>query len=98
MSEKRPFFSLGDCVTKGKGYEEHLFITNPNSIPATFATYIMPFKHCYNTLMLLFPIEHKFLYPNKTPNTTYLLVPSRSLCSIRLTTTRNNSWYCEYMK
>ncbi len=53
-----PIFPCQHCwrpvVTKRKGYGEHLFITNPNSIIATFATYIMPFRHCYNTLVLLF--------------------------------------------
>ncbi len=42
-----PVFPCQHCwrpiVTKKKGYGEHLFVTNPNSIIATFATYIMPF-------------------------------------------------------
>jgi hypothetical protein len=41
--------------------------------------------------------EHKSLYPNETPRTTYLSVPFGSLCSIRLTISKNHSWYCEYM-
>jgi hypothetical protein len=34
-------------------YEEYLPITNPNYIHAISATYILPIRHCYNTLVLL---------------------------------------------
>ncbi len=43
----------GPIVTKRKGYEEYLPITNPNYVLAIFPTYILPFRHCYNTLVLL---------------------------------------------
>jgi hypothetical protein len=39
----------------------------------------------------IIPTEHKSLYPNKTPSTIYLSIPSRSLCSIHLTTIKNKS-------
>ncbi len=43
------------------------------------------------------PTEHNFLYSTKTLGATYLSVPFGSLCSICLTTTKNSSWYYEYM-
>jgi len=76
------------CNQKEKGYEKRLFITNPDSVPSTSTIYILPFKHCYNTLVLLFQQNINLYTPNETPGSTYLSIPSRSLCNIRLTTAR----------
>jgi hypothetical protein len=43
----------GPIVTKRKGYEKYLPITNSNYVPAISPIYILPFGHCYNTLVLL---------------------------------------------
>jgi hypothetical protein len=40
-------------VTKRKGYEEYIPITNPNYVHAISPAYILPFRYCYNTLVLL---------------------------------------------
>lgn len=84
------------AVTKKKGIKTSIYHKS-KLCTCNFCNFYPTIQALLQHISAIVPIEHKSLHPNETLSTTYMSVLSKSLCSIRLTTTSNSFWHCEYM-